>query len=74
MSKSTSFGSPRKSDKTPNVYEFLKYVQKKIYVHPFKSKRRLKNVNILSNKLTPNFRIWLFSVILLVVCKTKFFF
>ena len=40
------FNSSSKKAKAPNVYEFLKYIQKKIYVHPFKTKRKLKNVSL----------------------------
>ena len=35
----------KKKSKAPNVYEFMKFIQKKIYVHPFKTKRKLKNVS-----------------------------
>ncbi len=52
MSKSANLSTQRfssskgqKKAKTPNVYEFMKYIQKKIYVHPFKTKRKLKNVS-----------------------------
>ena len=33
----------KKANKTPNVYEFLRFIQKKIFAHPFKHKRTLQN-------------------------------
>lgn len=42
----TQYHSPHeKSDKAPNVFEFLKFVQKRMFVHPFKNKRKVQNVS-----------------------------